>query len=502
MIKLIRFVALFSFVLLFSTIASAQSSTSSVTGTVTDAGGALIPGVAVTLTDTKTSKQVGTTTDDQGVYRFTQVSPGQGYKLKFSSAGFQTVEIKDVSLGVGITETHNAEVPAGQVNETVTITASGEATLNTTDASIGNVIDERRLRELPIQVRNSPAALIGLQPGVVGSNVGTTSSNRVGAVTGARADQGNITVDGIDANDQATGQFAATTGNSPVDSIQEFRAITTNPTAADGRSGGGQITLITKSGTNDFHGNLREYNRTAATAANSFFNNRSGVARPQLTRNQFGGSIVGPIKREKLFFFFDYEGRREARGISYLRLVPLNNFREGNLGYINNAGGISFLTAAQAAALDPQGIGPNQAFLSFLNSRYPQANDLTAGDGINTGGFRFNAPSKRTENTETARIDWHPTDKQKIFGKFSIARGTNTDTVNTVAVQFPDDPESGQIVQQDYTWVVGHNWVISPNIVNQATVGVARSGLLFPRPFDFRTVTLHQPHWVRSLVFK
>ena len=142
-------------------------------------------------------------------------------------------------------------------------------------------------------------SLIGLQPGVVGSNVGAGGGNRAGSVTGSRADQGNITVDGIDANDQATGQFAATVGNAPIDAIQEFRAVSTNPNAAEGRSSGGQVELVTKSGTNSFHGNLREYNRTAATAANSFFNNRAGRKAdgtlvspvPQLTRNQFGGSL-------------------------------------------------------------------------------------------------------------------------------------------------------------------------------------------------------------------
>src|SRR5204862_2957248 len=145
----------------------------------------------------------------------------------------------------------------------------------------------RQMSDLPIQLRNSPAALIGLQPGAIGNNVGTTSTNRVGSVTGSRADQGNITIDGIDANDQATGQFAATVGNAPIDAIQEFRAVSTNPNSSEGRSSGGQVELVTKSGTNEFHGALYEYNRTAKTAANSFFNNRSGIERPQLTRIQF-----------------------------------------------------------------------------------------------------------------------------------------------------------------------------------------------------------------------
>jgi hypothetical protein len=241
-------------------LASAQN-TSGVTGVVKDSTGAVVAGADVKLTDTKTGTEQTTKTNDQGVYSFSKVAPGQGYTLTFTAPGFQTLVINEVALGVGNIETHNAELTIGEVSGTVVVTASNEVTLNTTDASIGNVISERRLKELPIQIRNSPAALISLQPGVVGNNVGTTSTNRVGSVTGSRADQGNITVDGIDANDQATGQFAATVGNAPIDAIQEFRAVSTNPSASEGRSSGGQVELVTKSGTNGFHGNVREYNR-------------------------------------------------------------------------------------------------------------------------------------------------------------------------------------------------------------------------------------------------
>lgn len=200
-------------------LASAQN-TAGVTGIVTDPAGGVISGAEVKLTDTKTSKELTTTTNDQGVYSFLRLAPGQGYKLSFSAPGFQTFVLENIALGVATVETHNAQLTVGEVTSTVVVTSQSEATLNTTDATIGNVIDQRRMVELPIQLRNSPAALIGLQPGVVGNNVGTTTTNRVGSVTGARADQGNITVDGIDANDQATGQFAATTGNAPIDAIQ------------------------------------------------------------------------------------------------------------------------------------------------------------------------------------------------------------------------------------------------------------------------------------------
>jgi carboxypeptidase family protein len=482
--------------------------TSSLLGVISDRNGASIRGADVKLIDTKTAKERITKSNEQGIYAFHKLDPGTGYILTFTAQGFDTLVITNVTVGVGLTETQHAEMPVGQATNTAEITSPGGGTLNTTDASIGNVIDPRRLNELPIQIRESPAALLGLQPGVVGANLGVgpiatnavatnqRSTNTLGSVTGARADQGNITTDGIDANDQAAGQAFTTVGNAPIDAIQEFRTVSAIPSAAEGRSSGAQILLVTKSGTNQFHGTLREYNRTAATAANSFFNNRTidpltgqSIPKPQLTRNQFGGNLGGPVTlpgykgKDKLFFFFDYEGRRDAQGIPYLRIVPLNLVRNGGLAYRNNAGGISVLSPAQVAALDPQGVGANQALLSFINSRYPQANDPTSGDGINTGGFRFNSPSNISRNTYTTRIDLNATANQKIFGRFNIVRSQATDTLNTVSQQFPLDPESGRIIGRDYSFTGGHTWNISSTIANQVTVGVTRSSVANLAPF-------------------
>ncbi len=158
--------------LCFSAVMASAQSTAGVTGTVKDGNGAVIAGADVKLTDTKTGVELTSKSNDQGVYSFPKVAPGQGYKLTFTAPGFQTLVINDVALGVDTISTHNAEMTIGEISGTVVVTASNEVTLNTTDASIGNVIGERRLKELPIQLRNSPAALIGLQAGVVGNNVG------------------------------------------------------------------------------------------------------------------------------------------------------------------------------------------------------------------------------------------------------------------------------------------------------------------------------------------
>ncbi|HRH45520.1 MAG TPA: carboxypeptidase-like regulatory domain-containing protein, partial [Pyrinomonadaceae bacterium] len=373
--------------LLFLTSLVIGQTSSGITGIVTDPSGAIIPGVKVTLLDTKTSREVNTTTNDQGSYTFNNIAPGAGYKLTFAGQGFQTFVLNDVQLGVATTITQNAQLTAGQVSEVVQVTSTtGDASLNTTDASLGNVIGQRQLRELPIQLRGTPAALIGLQPGAVGNNVFAGGGNRTGSVAGARVDQGNITVDGIDANDQATGQAFNTVANAPIDSVQEFRATTSGPNSSSGRSSGGQIDLTTQSGTNNFHGNLREYYRNEETAANSFFNNRSKVDRPALRRHQYGGSIGGPLPfphfgeggpiihsgKNKLFFFFDAEIRRDRSQVTTSRTVPLQSFRDGKIGYINNTAGcgatsrvdttpncISYQDAATTALLDPLKIGNN-----------------------------------------------------------------------------------------------------------------------------------------------
>jgi len=493
--------------LLFWTTVALGQTASGVTGTVTDANGASLPGVKVTLLDTKTSREQTTTTNDNGSYSFTNVQPGADYRLSFEVSGFQTYVINQVDLGTASTATHNAELTAGQVSETVqVVSTSGDATLNVTDASIGNIIGTRQLRELPIQIRGTPAALIGLQPGAIGNNVFAGGGNRTGSVTGSRADQGNVTVDGIDVNDQA-GNFAfATVANAPIDSLQEFRAVTSGPNASSGRSSGGQTELTTKSGTNDYHGSLREYYRTEKTAANSFFSNRNNVQRPRLRRHQYGGSIGGPLPmfnfgegdggvfnsgKDKLFFFFDAELRRDRSENATSRTVPLAHFREGRIGYINNNPGclatsrldttpqcISFQSVAQSAAFDPRGIGVNTALLAFINARYPLPNDVTGGDGRNTGLLRFNAPNVRDDKIYTTRVDANATDNQRFFVRYTL---THRDSTNALAF-LPGDPDSVTFQDRSYALAGGHTWAISPRFTNVVTLGLVKQVNLFTPP--------------------
>ena len=220
------------------------------------------------------------------------------------------------------------------------------------------------------------------------------------------------------------------------------------------------------------------------------------LERPRLRRHQFGGSIGGPLPllnfgenndpmfrsgKDKAFFFFDNERRRDRSETPSAVIVPLPTFRAGNVGYINNNAGctsasrlntqpscISYLTPAQLAALDPQHIGVNQALLGLYNSRFPLPNDPTIGDGVNTGGYRFNAPNVRDDKIYSLRLDFLPTDRQSLYISTRVTRRASTNSIQFL----PQDPDSVFLNDKSYAIAVGHTWTASPNFTNQAVVGI------------------------------
>jgi hypothetical protein len=474
---------LFFVIAIFSSCAllSAQDS-SSVTGVVTDPTGAVIPGVRVVLSNPLTGAAFSQATDNLGSYRFSSVSSGSGYTLTFTREGFAARKISDVTLSVGITRTQSVVLTVGGEQETVAVSAGNESvTLNTTDASIGNNIDVQQLNELPVYDRTRGISTLFYQQSGVDLNQG--------AVTGARIDQSEVTVDGLDADDFTTGQTFYLTSPAPVDSIQQFTGSVAGLTPGVGTGSGAQFQLVTKNGTNQFHGGVNEYHRDTATVANTWFNNLNGIGRTPLIRNQFGGNLGGPIKRDKLFFFFNWDQSRIVQSSTAERIVPLSDFRNGTLNYINSNAGcgdssrlntspncITTLTAAKLKTFDPAGIGFNAAALSYINSRYPTANDMSLGDGVNTGGFRFTYPTPDNIVNYVGRIDYNLTPAQKIFGRFTIQR---RDAVNN-SPEFPSDPNTHPQYDRSYSYVVSHIWNIGNNKVNQFYYGDTVSKLNFP----------------------
>ena len=339
--------------------ANAQAN-ASVTGIVTDPSGAVVAKANVILANPSIGFSATKETNAKGVYEFPNVPPASDYSLEFSMSGFATLTIGKITLNVAAKENRDAQLQVGSAAQTVEVTSNMSETLNTVDATIGSNIDGDRIQDLPNVFVNNAAQYLDLAPGVTPG----------GAVSGSRSDQTNITLDGLDVNDQRGGFSFTTTVNTPLDAIQELRVTTAGDDASYGHSAGGQMELVTKSGTNKFHGQLFEYNRTTAYTANDYFNNLQGIQNPQLIRNQFGGDLGGPIIPKKLFFFFSYNGLREVSPQQNLKTVPMPSFYDGQLAYVNSADNVVLSPTTgpnSLAALDPQGIGANQALLSFLN---------------------------------------------------------------------------------------------------------------------------------------
>ena len=336
--------------LAFQILSFAQSATTSLRGTISDAKGLVVAGANVTLSSAATGFSRSTKTDGQGVYQFLEVPPA-AYVLTVEAAGFAKLKRENVVLQVSSPATLplTLQVQGGSV----IVDVSGEAPqVNTTDATLGNNFNSRQLIDLPSEGRD-PAAILSLQPGVV--FIGSTANqgiipsqqdndSRGGAVNGARSDQSNVTLDGLDDNDQLEGYAFRGAMRATLDSLQEFRVTTSNYDAASGRSSGAQVNLVTKSGTNNFHGSVYEYHRPTFDVANDYFNKLSQITenapnRPQhILRNTFGGTFGGPIQKDRLFFFAAYEGQRTADQVPTNRIVPTASLLAGQLGYLCDPG--------------------------------------------------------------------------------------------------------------------------------------------------------------------
>ena len=476
---------------------TAQSLTS-LTGTVIDPSGAVIPGASITLENVAQGVERGTTSDAAGRYTFAQIPPGD-YRINGQAAGFTDVVINNVRLLVNTPATINVEfAKVGAVAETVLVSAEA-VQVNTTDASLGHAFGTRPILELPFEARNV-AQLLSLQPGVtfIGNTDTLANDGRNGSVAGGRSDQANVTLDGIDVNDQQNRYAFASVLRATLDSIQEFRVTTVNPTADLGRSSGAQIAMNTKSGTNAFHGSLYEYHRNTLTTANSFFNNavpsdetnpKGGVERPKLIRNVFGASAGGRIVRDRLFFFANYEGRRDAREDSVVRTVPSETLRQGIVQYVNTSGGVSVLSPGDIRTkIDPLGLGVNQAALTVLQS-YPMPNSDELGDGLTTRGFRFKAPIGLRWNTYIAKIDSY-LDRDAKHAVF--VRGNLQNDHSNALPEFPGQPPARVNLNNSKGLAIGYNTVLRPNLISTARYGFTRQGVQDTGALDMSYIQIHR----------
>jgi carboxypeptidase family protein len=501
-----------SFVLFVSG-AWAQIGTTSLRGTILDKSGAVVAGATVKLTAGELSVERTVVSTATGAYEFPSLKPGT-YALRVEAGGFRAYDQKNIQLLVNNPATVNVTLEVGSTTETVEVSAIGQ-TLNTTDASIGVAFGENQVKQLPLESRNV-GDLLSLQAGVVytGDNpaIDTNTDTRSGAVNGARSDQSNVTLDGIPVNPKG-GYAFQTVLPVTLDSVEEFRVTTSNAEADEGSAGGAQVALVTKSGTNNFHGSAYEYNRNSFASANDYFLKYSELSsgqpnKPQfLNRNIFGGSIGGPIKKDRLFIFLNYEAYRDAEQQSALRIVPTAALRDGVVQYAcdasvtcngNTVTGLSgatyssgpgnfALSPAQLTAMDQNAfatepnlvqpytgsVGPDPAMISYFN-KYPLPNDFSQGDGLNTAGYRFAAPTRNTKNWYIAKMDYNITrdGKQRVSLTGALA---NQDQAN--APFLPGQAPETSMVNFNKGLIANYSAVVTPTIVNNFRYGYIRESI-------------------------
>ena len=463
-----------------------QSANTSLRGVVKDPSGAVVPGAQVTLTDNANGQVLTAVTNNAGSYVFAQIPPAK-YNISVSAGGFGQ-QTKTAELLVDQPATIDFTLKVQTSSETVDVTASAQ-TLNLSDATIGNSVGNATINAMPMEGRD-PLSLLSLQPGVlyIGEQ-NATADSRQGSVAGGRSDQGNVTLDGVDDNDQIQGTAFTGVLRSTLDSTEEFRVTTSVGTADAGRSSGAQVSLLTKSGTNKYHGALYEYYRPTNTVANDWFNKATqvGSGLPNVPQkyvlNTFGGSIGAPIKKDKLFYFFNYEGQRKAIDQVVTATVPTASFMgtgafAGNpsLGYINSAGATEYLSSAQFAALDsgcstnlPCGVNPN--VIQYYSS-VPVANGPpTTGDGINNGSYIFTSPYPSTLNTSILKFDYNLSSKQQIF-----ARGNLQKDIQSGLENLAGQPPATWHEDNTKGLAFGYTWSPTSHIVNDLRYGYIRQG--------------------------
>lgn len=476
--------------LVFSTTLRAQQATTSLNGVVTDTSGALVPGASVTITRAATGEVHQTTANAHGEYQFQQLTPGT-WTVKVSATGFGD-QSKTGNLLVSKPATIDFKMTLGAVTQTVNVSAETEA-LNTTDATLGNAIANRTIQNLPMEDRNVPD-LLSLQPGVLylGHAIDAQSDSRTGTVNGVRSDQDNITMDGLDDNDQTLGLAFTGILRETLDSIDEFRVTTLMANSDQGRSAGAQVNQVTKSGTNQFHGAAYEYNRNTTTAANDWFNKNAELSSGlpnvpgKYIRNTYGADLGGPIKKNKLFFFGNYEASHIRENAQQTREVPTNSLKAGELLYPSNGVTIT-QTPGDIAATDPNcsangtcpwgpGVDPN---VISLMSGYPTANGTALGDSIvqngqivgNLASYSFSSPNPQNLNTSIVRLDWDPVAHHQLFFRGNLQDDTTDDPV-----WFPGQPPQYVVRDNSKGLGTGDIWEITNNLINDFRYGYVRQG--------------------------
>ncbi len=484
--------------LLLTTLASltwSQTGTSTIRGTITDPQGRVVANANVTLIERGDERHANHEVDGRGDLCFRPDHSREPTELRLTREDSRGSRLAKVDALIGKPTDTSIALEVGTTSEVVEVTSSSQEVLvNTQDATLGNNFINQQITQLPLEARNI-VDLLSLQPG----------ATREGYVAGARADQSNITLDGVDVNNAQTGNAEIpqstnhlvlgaldtdrgniTTG--PVlrlnsEAIEEFRVTTANGNANQGRSAGSQINLVTKSGTNSWHGAGFEFYRSRGFTSNDWFNNHATdpngnyapLPRPELVRNTFGGGIGGPIVKNRAFFFYSYEGRRDSSAQPQTQVVPLANMGIGAINYrycldsgCNSTDVATLGPADVQAAYSIAGINPIAVAALNDAATNHQANDASQGDGLNTSGFRFNALTPVRLNSHVAKLDFNVNTHQTAFLRLNVIKDDQS-----LPRWLPDSP-TPTVWNHPRGLAVGHTWTIGNRWVNNFRYGYTR----------------------------
>ncbi|HET8549282.1 MAG TPA: carboxypeptidase-like regulatory domain-containing protein [Bryobacteraceae bacterium] len=460
--------ALFAFVPL----SLAQTASARLEGVVQDTTGAVVPNARVTALNVKTQAVADTVSGPEGTWVLPALLPGI-YALSAEAQGFRKTTIQNLELNVGSTVSQVISLDVGTVTESITVEAAA-VNVQSTESQISRVVTLRDIDSLP-QLGRNPMTLSYFQPGVqIDVRPGQDAS--YSRVNGLRQGSNNSRLDGIDVNDSVVPRLGLSLTPSNTDSVGEFRIVTTGGKAEYGRSAGAQVELITRTGTNNFHGALFDYLRNTALNANDFFSNQSGQTRPKFIQNTFGGSLGGPILRSRTFFFANFQGRKTIQDVVRNRTVFTREAKQGIFRYRRQGEILSYNFGAN----DPRGIGPDREIAKLL-SLLPAPNNNDVGDGLNTAGFRFNNPAGSEEWQGTGRLDHNLTSDHRLFFRWTDQRTSSIDTTNNQDAFYPGQPHGRQGGRR-FGFAIGSDWVVKPNLVNEFRIGRQSASVDFLRP--------------------
>ena len=512
-----------AFVFFYAAKSSAQGTTSRVTGVVTDPSGAIIPGATVTLTNPSTNISLTAKTTSAGVYVFDSVQVGT-YTVTVEHAGFKKFVSTGNVLTIGQPMTINVKMDVGQVAQSVVVNGAAELVQTSTSGNFGNVVNQQTIQQLPIvgdRGRN-PLSFINFQPGVVlGGNTGGGVN-----VNGTRDRAQNFTLDGIDINeDSAPGSDFSPLRTNP-DSISEFRVLTSNFTADYGRDSGAEVTMVTRSGSNQFHGEGFWFYQTPSLQANQYVNNEFGIGKPQYVQHIYGGSVGGPIWKNKTFFFVNLQRLHTHQTAQITSDVYTDAARKGLFRYVINgkngpAGSSNPSVDANGNVLpgvnvgtydigakDPQSIGLDPTVQNVLNLT-PLPNNFTVGDGLNVAGFSWSSPQTEQQQDFTIRVDHTFSQRNSLFFRWANGhQNTLGDIVNGGQAPFPTSPRVVDTERSPRNLAIGWRFIPTSAMTNEFVIGMNRFTFNFANPdshfltnpaFNFSNVTNPLQNYVGNL---